>query len=89
MPDLLIRGLDPDDLARLKEQAARHHRSMQTEAKAIIVAGIKPTIEEWLEMADRSRERTAAKHGMLSESSADTIRKLRDERAAHLAGEDS
>ncbi|MDP2182877.1 MAG: hypothetical protein Q8K99_09975 [Actinomycetota bacterium] len=80
MPDLLVRGLSADAIARLKTQAARNGRSMQAEAKSIIEGGVKPTVAEWLERVDRSRERIEAQHGALPDSSADIIRDLRDER---------
>lgn len=80
MPDLLIRGLSAEALARLKTQATAHGRSMQAEAKSIVEAGIRPTMAEWLERVDRSRARIEAEHGALEESSATVVRELRDGR---------
>ena len=37
MPDLLIRNVDPETLAWLKEEAARHGRSISDEAKVILI----------------------------------------------------
>ncbi|MBS3956476.1 MAG: hypothetical protein KGZ40_02960 [Clostridiales bacterium] len=80
MPDLLIRGLSAEALARLKTQATAHGRSMQAEAKSIVEAGIRPTMAEWLERVDRSRTRIEAERGSLEESSAAILRELRDGR---------
>ncbi|MDP2182995.1 MAG: hypothetical protein Q8K99_10565 [Actinomycetota bacterium] len=80
MPDLLIRGLSAEALDRLKAQAARNGRSMQAEATSIIESGIKPTMAEWLDRVERSRERIEAQRGVLPGSSADLIRELRESR---------
>ena len=80
MPDLLIRGLSAEALARLKKQATAHGRSMQAEAKSIVEAGIRPTMAEWLERVDRSRAHIETERGALEESSASIIRELRDGR---------
>lgn len=81
MPDLLVRGLSPESVARLKQQASRHGRSMQAEAKSIIEAGIKPTIAEWLERVDQSRSTIEAEQGTLETPSAEVVREQRDGRA--------
>lgn len=85
MPDLLIRGLSAEALARLKEQAARHGRSMQAEAKSIVEAGIKPTMTEWLERVDRSRAEIEAERGTLARSSAELVREAHAERENRLS----
>jgi plasmid stability protein len=36
MPDILVRGLTPQALKRLKAQAKRHGRSLQSEAKLLL-----------------------------------------------------
>jgi antitoxin FitA len=36
MPDLLIRGLEPETIDRLKARAKRHGRSLQSEVKRLI-----------------------------------------------------
>jgi plasmid stability protein len=36
MPDILIRGLNPKTVSRLKERARRHGRSLQGEAKLLL-----------------------------------------------------
>jgi len=37
---LTVRNLDPEVKARLRQQAARHGRSMEAEARAILTAGV-------------------------------------------------
>lgn len=85
MPDLLIRGIDPEVLARLKDQAARHGRSMQAEAKAIVETGVKPTMDEWLERVDSTRTALEARRGVYSDSSAELVREARAEREGRLS----
>ncbi|MBW6469106.1 MAG: hypothetical protein K0B85_08125 [Coriobacteriia bacterium] len=80
MPDLLIRGLSPESVTRLKQQASRHGRSMQAEAKSIIEAGIRPTMGEWLERVDRSRAAIETERGTFETSSAGLVREQRDAR---------
>ncbi len=36
MPDILIRGLAPQALKRLKTRAKRHGRSLQSEARSVL-----------------------------------------------------
>ncbi len=36
MPDILIRGLEPETIRRLKARAKRHGRSLQSEAKLLV-----------------------------------------------------
>jgi plasmid stability protein len=40
MSDLLIRDLDKNVLARLKQAAATHHRSLASEARAVLTAAV-------------------------------------------------
>ncbi|MCP4432727.1 MAG: Arc family DNA-binding protein [Gammaproteobacteria bacterium] len=42
MPSLVIKNLPEDLHVKLKEQAARHHRSMTREAIAILSEGVGP-----------------------------------------------
>lgn len=81
MPDLLVRGLSPESVARLKQQATHHGRSMQAEAKSIIEAGIRPTMAEWFERVDQSRSTIEAEQGTLEISSGELVREQRDARA--------
>ena len=87
MSDLLIRGLSPETVARLKQQAAHNSRSMQAEAKAIVEAGIKPSLAEWLERVDRTRQEIESESGRLDGSSAEIVRDMRDRRSGSLGGE--
>lgn len=78
MADLLVRNVPASVMERLKAQAARNDRSVQKEALAIIEAGTKPTMAEWLEEAARLREQLAAE-GYSGDSTA-MIREDRDSR---------
>lgn len=53
MPQLLVRDLDAAVVARLKQRARRHGRSLQKEAKAILeAAAIIMTMDEARQVAD-------------------------------------
>ena len=56
MADLLVRSVPARLMERLKAQAQRNGRSVQKEALAVLEAGTQLTMEEWLELADASRE---------------------------------
>ncbi len=84
MPDLLIRDLSPEIMARLKSQAAAHGCSMQSEAKAIIEQGVQLSMEEWAAMVRRSSGQLAARRGRLAGSSAELIREGHAERDAAI-----
>ena len=45
MPGLLIKDLPSELHRKLKEQAARHHRSMTKEALALLLTALEPTPE--------------------------------------------
>lgn len=54
MAAITIRGLAEDDRRALKERAARHNRSMEAEARAIISAAVRVDVQfvdEWLDLA--------------------------------------
>lgn len=55
MADLLIRDISPAAKRALKERAARHGRSQQREAKAILEASLRDDATSWV-----SRLRTFA-----------------------------
>jgi plasmid stability protein len=40
MADITVRRLDEDVVRRIKEQAARHDRSMEAEVRAILTAAV-------------------------------------------------
>jgi plasmid stability protein len=48
MPSLLIRNLDDPLLARLKERAKRHRRSLQGEARVILEEAVKGVSDFWM-----------------------------------------
>ena len=51
MSQLMIPDLDDATLARLREQAARHGRSVETEAKAILSSALSPISQHpWVEV---------------------------------------
>ncbi len=53
MPQLLVRDLDAAVVARLKQRARRHGRSLQKEAKAILEAAATiMTMDEGRQVAD-------------------------------------
>ena len=80
MSQVLIRDLDPEVLASLKERARRNHRSLQKELKAILEAVDRETtannIEAFLDRAQAIRERAAGKY---QTDSADLVREDRED----------
>ena len=48
MADLLIRDLDSETKQLLRERAARHGRTQQGEAKAILEASLQPKSASWV-----------------------------------------
>jgi plasmid stability protein len=66
MPDILIRNLDANALARLKSRAKRHHRSLQAEARLVLerAAGaedVRAMLASWKNrLADRQFDESAA-----------------------------
>lgn len=78
MADLLVRNVPPALMERLKAQAQRNNRSVQKEALAVLEAGTKLTMTEWLKLADASRE-ASKEWGPLADSTA-MIREDRDAR---------
>ncbi len=76
MPDILIRGVDPKILARLKARAERNGRSLQGEAKLILEHAAGHTLVEALASAGRWRKKLA-KRGARFDDSTDLIREDR------------
>jgi plasmid stability protein len=74
--DLLIRGLDDLMIKKLKERAARHMTSLNSEVKDIITREVRYSPAEFAEIARRSRERT----GFIAGDSTDLVREDRDNR---------
>jgi plasmid stability protein len=76
MAQLLVRDLDDQVMARLKERARRNQRSLQAEARAILEAAApRYTKEEALEVFRAWQERF---RGRPMSDSADLIREDRD-----------
>ena len=75
MPDVLIRGVEPAVIDRLKRRAALRGTSLQVEAKRVLEPGAKYTKEEFLHVAKELREET--KGGPHTDSTV-LIRETRD-----------
>jgi plasmid stability protein len=77
---ILVRGLDDDLVARLKERAKQNHRSLQGEVKAILEE-VAPTATkaEALAIVDKW-QRYWKKKGKTFSDSAELIREDRDRR---------
>jgi plasmid stability protein len=78
MTDLLVRGLDPAVIARLKAKAKRNGHSLQQEAKEILMQAAPMTSEE---LAARFKEIDATfTEGPITISIEDLIREERENR---------
>lgn len=75
MPDILIRGVDPLVVEKLKSLAEARGTSLQTEAKRALESSARYTREEFLEVTRRWQERTT---GRIHGDSTDLIRETRD-----------
>lgn len=75
MASLLVRDLDDDLVARLKQRARAHGRSAEAEHRAILESALAPSREEFIETARRFREET---RGRSQSNSAEIIRADRD-----------
>ncbi|MHB1340559.1 MAG: FitA-like ribbon-helix-helix domain-containing protein [Coriobacteriia bacterium] len=78
MPDVLIRDVPEDLVAKLKERAANNKHSLQVELMSVLHAAAKPTLAEWWVKADEFRERSKAWN--IIDDSTDLIREDRDSR---------
>jgi plasmid stability protein len=58
MPQVLVRSLEEETIARLKAMAAAHGRSLEAEMREILRRAARPTKEEALALADEIRART-------------------------------
>lgn len=81
MPDILLRDLDDETVARLTERARRNQRSLEAELKVIFENAVanEPTAagrEEFWRIADDVRERLK---GRRHTDSAQIIRESRDQ----------
>jgi len=76
MSQLLIPDLDEVTLSRLREQASKHGRSIEVEAKLILAAALPAnTSSVWVEV-NKQREKLAA-NGRTFPDSTDSIREDR------------
>lgn len=63
MASLHVRNVDDEIIRRLKERAAKHNRSAESEHRAILEAALPETSEKTFdEMAAELRARLAGKH---------------------------
>lgn len=83
MSDILLRGVEPQTVQKLKARAKRHERSLQAELRVILrEAAAEPMIEamtfqEAVRFADEMRQKLA---GRIKGTTADLIREDRDSR---------
>lgn len=75
MSDLLVRNLDPKILKRLKAIAQRHHRSLQSEIKAILTEVVPFLTKEAVSVSSQWRRQI---NGRKLTDSADLIREDRN-----------
>ena len=74
MPDLLVRGIDPDVYDRMRKAADAQGKSLVQAARDAIAEKFKPSKEELWAEADRIRKRI----GPLDGDSTEFIREWRD-----------
>lgn len=83
MAQILIRGLEDEDIQRLRQHASDHQRSLEAEARiALRDAAQRPTREDreqFIQFADRMRK---SLQGKVTGDSVDLIREGREGRAA-------
>lgn len=77
MADVLIRNIDEETLARLKEKAGFNKRSLQAELKKALEEYADPPREVIIKRIEKIRERLISK-GVEFPDSAEEIRKMRD-----------
>jgi len=75
MPDILIRGLNPQALKRLKTRAKRHGRSLQSEARSVLENAAGAGADEVAAMLDGWKRRF---RGRRFSDSTDLIREDRN-----------
>ncbi len=68
MPDLLIRRIDSQTLAKLKARATRNRRSLQSEIKLILEQAAGITLIEAMVAAGRWRKKLAPRGKQLGDS---------------------
>ena len=70
MSDILIRGMAPGTVQRLKARAKRNGRSLQGEAKSILENAAELTLHESLILADQWRKKLSPDGKNFSDSAA-------------------
>jgi antitoxin FitA len=75
MPDILIRGLEPETIRQLKLRAKRHGRSLQSEVKLLVEEATGAGVPEIAAIFDRWQKRFA---GRKFSSSVQLIREDRN-----------
>jgi plasmid stability protein len=78
VPNILIRNLSEETLAKLKARARRNHRSTQAEVVEILEQGVKGDADDFWERVDAFRESLGGR--IFSPSAAELIREDRDSR---------
>ncbi|MFA6134338.1 MAG: hypothetical protein WC869_10030 [Phycisphaerae bacterium] len=73
MPDILVRGLKPEALKRLKVRAKQHGRSLQSEAKTLLENAAGMSTEEALEAGRQWRKK-------LGRRFSDSVELIREDR---------
>ena len=75
MPQVVIRNLDDEVVARLKEQAKRHHRSLEGELRQILTEAATPSRAE---LAQRAQAIAQALDGRWTGDATALVREDRD-----------
>ena len=75
MPDILIRGLEPETIRQLKLRAKRHGRSLQSEVKLLVEQASGTGAEEIAAMFDRWERRFAGR------KFSSSVRLIREDRS--------
>jgi plasmid stability protein len=76
MGELRLTGLDEQALAKLSERATEHGRTIEAEAKTILLERLEsPAAPKWQQLLDEARRQT---RGAIRSSSLDLIREGRD-----------
>jgi plasmid stability protein len=83
MTSLTIRNLDPEVKQRLREQAARHGRSMEAEARHLIAASVSRAPDQQVSLLDAMR---SARGPRLTDDEVESINAVRAEQSgqAHI-----
>ena len=74
MAQVIVRNLDDDIVARLKQRAASKERSLEQELRLILAAAARPDLAELRETAATIRERLAGR------PQTDSVRLIREDR---------